>query len=257
MNHQQHPHYVSRSPRGRKHALPQHHMQQQQQQQTMMQIELQQQAMGIPPPPAMSPMSPASPFSVASIMADSIHSKVRNMLHKTRLQRKTEHIQFLQNTDLVVHGLLGAGAFSQVTCVTNRQDSKKYACKHLQPKLLQNAKGFFTAATELAYEVHLLSSFQHPHIVQVHGWAANGIASFEQGQHDSFFLLLDLLEETLDQRIDAWKIAMPQTLPELQMRKISKLQCMAQIANALEYIHSMGVVFRDLKPQNVSVCECC
>jgi serine/threonine protein kinase len=254
MNHQQHAHYVSRSPRGRKHALPsQLLLQQQQQQQQLMQLEFQQMqnAVNIPPPPAMSPLTPASPFTVAHMMADSIHSKVRTMLNKTRLQRKTEKIQFLQNTDLVVHGLLGAGAFSQVTCVTNLKDSKKYACKHLQPKLLANAKGFLTAATELAYEVHLLSSFQHPHIIRVHGWAANGIASFEQGQHDSFFLLLDLLEETLDQRIDKWKITPPRDLPDLQLRKIVKLQAMTQIASALEYIHSMGVIFRDLKPQNI------
>jgi serine/threonine protein kinase len=178
-------------------------------------------------------------------MADSIHYKVKKMLCKTRLQRKTDRIQFLQPNEIHIHGMLGVGAFSQVTCVTNLRDKKRYACKHLQPKLLHDPKGFLTAATELAYEAHLLSSLHHPHIVQVHGWAANGIASFEQGQHDSFFLLLDLLEETLDQRIDKWKVM------HNENPKLEKLTVLYQIASALEYVHSKGICFRDLKPQNI------
>jgi serine/threonine protein kinase len=55
-------------------------------------------------------------------------------------------------------------------------------------------------------EAHLLASFDHPNILKIRGWAMNGVASFAQGcRHDSFFLLLDPLQESLDQRLVKWK----------------------------------------------------
>ena len=33
--------------------------------------------------------------------------------------------------------------------------------------------------------------------------------------------------------------------------KMEKLQIMTDIASALEYIHERGVIFRDLKPDNI------
>ena len=104
--------------------------------------------------------------------------------------------------------MLGSGAFSQVSAVTVRGRNENhnntpggggvmYACKHLQRKLLEDEEAatatsepFFTAAAaaatrttsnefqlaaaELAYEAHLLSSFDHPHIIKIRGWTENG-----------------------------------------------------------------------------------
>jgi serine/threonine protein kinase len=157
---------------------------------------------------------------------------------------------------------------------------------------------FRLAAAELACEAHMLASFDHPNILKVRGWAYNGISSFEDGWHDSFFLLLDLLDETLDQRIERWQseehqaicsslISQSTGLPtqhslgladlwrrlrhpssiaplipmveshqpfigeEYQLKYLEKLRIMMGIASALEYIHERGVIFRDLKPNNI------
>jgi len=187
-------------------------------------------------------------------MADAIHEKVREMLNQSRLVRQADGIQLVGPEDIwKVERRLGAGAFSQVTEVTGT-DGRRYACKHLKEDLLARPKEFQTAATELAYEAHMMSSFDHPNILKIRGWAQNGISSFENGRHDSFFLLLDLLDETLDQRIERWnqdQAFLDQRTSNLRL--LENLQVLIEIASALDYVHDHGVIFRDLKPNNIGI----
>mmetsp|Transcript_8351 Transcript_8351/g.16148 ORF Transcript_8351/g.16148 Transcript_8351/m.16148 type:complete len:429 (+) Transcript_8351:109-1395(+) len=228
------------------------------------------------------------PAPAARRMADSIHKEVREMVAHSRLRRNADGIALVQRSQLDVGTVLGKGAFSEVHEVrlVNDPEKRKYAMKHLKFKLMSQPENFRLAAAELAVEAHMLASFDHPNILKIRGWAANGVASFADGAHDSFFLVLDALDETLDQRIcrwqaqedlikqqlqqeatvssgggffDVWKrLSHPhentpslQNHPSYQPLYLEKLGVCAEIASALNYLHERGVIFRDLKPNNI------
>jgi len=239
------------------------------------------------------------PPHVARRMADHIHAEVKDMVANSRLVRKGEGVALMHREELHVGELLGKGAFSQVHSVSimgsNRTDPNnptkpaKFAMKHLKAGLMSQPDNFRLAAAELAVEAHMLASFDHPNILKIRGWAANGVASFSSGRHDSFFLLLDRLDETLDQRIVQWQrlkavqdaqeahrkrnlvtdlwrrfsqpedheaaIRQEQLAVALEQQRqalyLEKLQVCSDIASALAYLHDRGVIFRDLKPNNI------
>lgn len=142
------------------------------------------------------------PEHVASKMADFIHEEVKEMLGYSRLVRSSDGIALVNREELTLGKLMGKGAFSEVHEVDYK--GNKYAMKHLKLRLMSQPENFRLAASELAVEAHMLASFSHPNILRIRGWAYNGISSFADGRHDSFFLLLDSLDETLDQRIAQW-----------------------------------------------------
>jgi len=256
----------------------------------------------------------------ACTFADSVHAEVRALVKNSRLVRKSTGIALVSRSELLTGQLLGEGAFSEVylcsvhpkqhinqladnkkqfhNAASNIDLTKKYAVKSLKYSLMENPENFRMAAAELAVEAHMLASFDHPNIINIHGWAANGVASFCTGRHDAFFLLLDHLDETLDQRIESWtrlaayKQAARQNMASNNLvmdlwRRLSggvtdltqnpggleqqpqqehgiltdreqdenlyleKLVILSEMASALQYLHSMSVIFRDLKPNNV------
>ena len=212
-------------------------------------------------------------------LANDIRDRFCNMLRDTRLSPSRNNIRSLRSYDVVPasNSVLGVGTFSQVTKVFLRGektyfDPKRYACKQLKQELLSDREDFVKAATELAYEAYLLSSFDHPNIIKIHGMPEDGITSFGKATQTnpqdvctssrvaeppatSFFLIMDLLHETLDQRIDRWNSNRPQSLIETRERAIEKISLCRQLASVLEHIHSKGIVYRDLKPQNIGFCK--
>lgn len=134
-------------------------------------------------------------------------------------------------------------------CTTASGESR-YAVKHLQSRLLKNPKDFHFAASDLAVEAAYLSRLDHPNILQAQGLPIDGIQALSDGKHDGFFILMDRLEDTLDHRIQQWKEE--QILaPQAQHEPPQRLSYALQIASALEYMHSKGIMFRDLKPHNI------
>ncbi|XP_004479778.3 serine/threonine-protein kinase SBK2 isoform X1 [Dasypus novemcinctus] len=126
---------------------------------------------------------------------------------------------------------LGQGRFGRVLLVTHRQKGTPMALKQL-PKASTSLRGFL-------YEFCVgLSLGAHAAIVAAYGIGIESADSYS-------FLTEPTLHGDLITYIQP-KVGLPQ--PAAQ-------RCAAQLASALEYIHSRGLVYRDLKPENVLVCD--
>lgn len=161
----------------------------------------------------------------------------------------------------------------------NQQTKQHYALKTLRQDILSaddsssndtqdDVSVFIKAAQDLVREGFILSKLgMHPHIVTMRGSTSGGASSYNtHKRHDAFFLVLELLEEeTLEDRIRRWKseeennhhrhhqglLLSNSKDDQMYDREIEQLTICRQVANALEYIHSKNIVYRDLKPSNI------
>jgi hypothetical protein len=78
------------------------------------------------------------------------------------------------------------------------------AMKCLRPQIQSNADQFQVAINDLAHETAMLASLDHPNIIKIHG-RAGGRDSNSFRLSEDFFILLDRLTETLEERMHRWK----------------------------------------------------
>ena len=127
---------------------------------------------------------------------------------------------------------IGEGGFAEVSICTKKGDKshKEFAMKTIR----KNKRGFMAASCEdFGLEVEIQSKLKHPNIIQIKD-------SYETP--DQYKLILEYCNgNTLLNYV--------QNHGKLSKKVVVKI--MTKLLSAVEYMHKMGVVHRDLKLENI------
>ena len=123
---------------------------------------------------------------------------------------------------------LGRGGMATVYLAHDVRHDRKVAIKILHAELAA-----VLGAERFLSEIKTTASLQHPHILPL----------FDSGQVESelFYVMPFVDGESLRDRLTREK-----QLPIAEALRIAR-----EVADALEYAHSRGVIHRDIKPENI------
>ena len=129
-----------------------------------------------------------------------------------------------------------------------RNGNPRFAIKRVRPDLTDERKG--NSAVDLAIEAKFLASLDHSNIIKLR-------ATVSKPGHDSFMIVLDRLYSILHQTIKRWKTQvkalkgpfgiMVINKVDYYKSKTERLLALYDIARALKHLHSLKILFRDLK----------
>lgn len=133
--------------------------------------------------------------------------------------------------------MIGRGAFAACYLAIDPSNGRRFALKELIPGNPANGASEGADEVEGLEEIKLLSELNHPHVIQyITSFASDGIQSIvmEFAAGGSLQQCIQSAKENCDhftaEQVDEW---------------------FAQILLAIAYIHSQGILHRDIKPGNL------
>lgn len=129
-----------------------------------------------------------------------------------------------------IKGLLGRGAMAEVYRAYNPALQNDVAIKVMNPSVMASEDG----TARFKREAQAAARLSHPNIMRVFDFEIEG---------DMYYMVLELLDgPTLKDLLGEYPEGMPEDMA---------LLVFSQIAEAVGYAHSQGIIHRDIKPANV------
>lgn len=140
-----------------------------------------------------------------------------------------------QTSDLRFDRLIGRGAMGSVYQGVQLSLNRTVAIKVIAPHLAQDPDH----RTRFDREARTLGRLVHPNIIACHDVA---LCPGPDG-HELFLMVLEF--------VDGWNLGSLLKQDQLTVRRVLDLH--RQAAEALSYAHGMGIIHRDIKPDNIMV----
>src|ERR687892_941618 len=123
---------------------------------------------------------------------------------------------------------LGQGGMATVYLAEDVRHKRKVALKVLKPELAA-----VLGAERFVQEITTTAALQHPHILPL----------FDSGEADGFlyYVMPFIQGETLRDKLNR----------ETHLGVDEAIRITTDVAEALQYAHSQGVIHRDIKPENI------
>jgi serine/threonine protein kinase len=219
----------------------------------------------------------------ASTVGDMADAAMKRFDEETKIPRGEDETPTFSWNELRMGKLLGTGGFNSVyevfipvkasqdegmsssaqeetsTCSTPGGMDGPYAIKSLKHSVMSNRHSFLAGAVDLVYEAKLLSVLNHKNIIKIHGIPKGRVSDTYLG--GGYFIIIDKLVGTVEDKIAAWRQGLelyssPRTCTK--PGSTEEINCRLKnvaipVAEAMTYLHSKKVIFRDLKPSNIGL----